>query len=373
MNDIHLYVELLFLFVTLIWIMDELLQKHREKLVDSDLYHYLPNIALSDFVWTRPRGTNTKVLVKSDGDNNMRDGDEDEAIFSIIATVSKEDTYIKADGNYAGPTEYVKDLADVKLAFALTPVTNHQQLSQDFANAVSLIKKLRADTGLLGRKEGIVIKSGNVDKIRLQYCVFRKRTAEDDINAGKDNDANPVSEYNYRGYPVDSSQARLELKDMGKSRSNESIFNVIPFMTEHGQCVPPSQYRELLIGSTVNAIFSVSHNAIAKGNVDRFTADLVGMSIVAPVAVDSPERYTNIQLSFPRLSSAAKRKATEAFARQFSFIESQNASTLSSSELETERENEDTDTAESSNTANSSQTPLEESTRKKEKKKSRLN
>ncbi|KAJ3755394.1 hypothetical protein EV360DRAFT_85947 [Lentinula raphanica] len=262
---------------------------------------------------------------------------------SLIAWVTRNDTFLVPDGNYDGPTTYTRSLGEVKLTVALGSVLEPElsQLHEDFDTAYSTLTMLKKEKARPDCKEIGSIGVSNYDnhrKIKLRHKVFTLREddeyTEDDTNSDQtvanqtqtavsttstsasatpasaapaststaSTTTSKASELELAGYPVKSPAAKSELADMIAENTHDldplPAYEQLDIHYKSRQLLP-SQYSSHLEGALVVVHFLLSHIHIAKDNKDCFTADVYSILVIDPL--------TN-RLSSPR-KMALKRKA----------------------------------------------------------------
>ncbi|KAJ3719319.1 hypothetical protein C8R42DRAFT_777359 [Lentinula raphanica] len=271
---------------------DDRVRFHRQKLIDSTKSVYIGDPAANDLLtWANDDEGGSYVVKKDNGNTPIR--------LSLIARITRKDTFLVPDGNYTGPSEYTKTFSDLKLSIALGRVseTENEVLAKDFDNAYALLSNLRVsnahdDSAVLG-----VLMAGataNQRKLKLRHKVFApfEETESDDVADANDLESNESpgipndTQYlRIENYLVKSNEAIAELADMINNKTH--ILLPLPaFEQLKGDKQPrqliPFQYSRHLEGALVVVEFFLTHTFIAKHNKDTFSADVFTILVIDP-------------------------------------------------------------------------------------------
>ncbi|KAJ3964070.1 hypothetical protein EV361DRAFT_956317 [Lentinula raphanica] len=276
---------------------DDRVQFHRQRLLDSTKSVYIGDPAAQDLLtWADADDGGSYVVKKDNGSTAIR--------LSLIARITRKDTFLVPDGNYTGPSEYTKSLPDLKLSIALGRVseTENEVLSKDFDNAYTLLYNLRAsnahdDSAVLG-----VLMAGataNQRKLKLRHKVFAlfEESDIDDVADANDLESNESpgipndTQYlRIENYPVKSNEAIAELAAMINNKTH--ILLPLPAYEQmKGDKEPrqliPFQYSRHLEGALVVVEFFLTHTFITKHNKDTFSADVYTILVIDPPATNA--------------------------------------------------------------------------------------
>ncbi|KAG7094280.1 hypothetical protein E1B28_007884 [Marasmius oreades] len=292
--------------------MDNKLRIARQKLLDRESSHgevYLASDLASRLEWRCAKDSNDEhVVVLPDEFRSMiaatagtgKEGEEEDTVVTVIARVSKTNTFLPPDGHYKDGSEsrFAETLADVTLSVALEAVTENVQLQNDFKAYHATIERLRKslkktqDPSRWGwGLEGILIK--DVDKIKLRHRVFlpRKSTDPEEELIEGILDTDPFkSEYTLRGYPLQHKRAQDERELMVTDKTHK--LNLFGAYDTKGRIIPPSLVSERLRGAIVKVYFTIMHVPISQKSFHRFSADVVSIRVIIPPSPPSTPHHS---------------------------------------------------------------------------------
>ncbi|KAJ3964042.1 hypothetical protein EV361DRAFT_874324 [Lentinula raphanica] len=233
--------------------------------------------------------------------------------FSMIARITRNDTFVTPDGNYRGPSDYIKHFDQLKLTIALGRDSELDivQLNEDFNTAYSTLTKLKeakagTDSSVVG---AIGVSRADLQpKIKLRHEVFSvTESAFINEETGSSSAQPKVNELQLAGYPVKSVQAKAEVAEMISSRSHELVpLPAYEQLDDRFKPVEllPLQYNSHLEGALTVVEFLFAHNYFSKEKKHCFMADVYSIYVIDP---------RRRQPASPR-KLALKRKAAPDFA-----------------------------------------------------------
>ncbi|EKM53753.1 uncharacterized protein PHACADRAFT_98432 [Phanerochaete carnosa HHB-10118-sp] len=217
----------------------------------------------------------------------------EEAILSMVGTVSNNDYYLTADTGFRGNSEFQTTFAKVKASGTVEVPIEHL-FAVDFPIVLKNIASICGAMVTPGfkNKKGICVGLGG-SRVKIRHALFEPKAATDgdeadaaeddqagldDIDAQKKNTAKILTLENW---PVKSKAAAEQLEEM------KGCYHavLIPAYDMHGELIHSSFYRHRLEGALVAVRFTLTHWAIKNGNsdgTDIYTADIVNIRVLAP-------------------------------------------------------------------------------------------
>ncbi|KAI9069508.1 hypothetical protein FKP32DRAFT_1671314 [Trametes sanguinea] len=204
--------------------------------------------------------------------------DPESAVFSIIARISYNRSYVAPDGGYgSNRSMFTKEFSKTQLNIQLEPIQEHPVLSDDFKNALEHLKAILAEctTSPTIPKSGVLVDSPEVPGsrvLRLRHVVFKKRSY-----ANEEEEEGLPAEFHIKNWPVNSTDAQEALERIIKSH----VARPLLAYDEDGQLLPPSAYDRLR-GSICAIRFSLLHYAVRGEETmkDVYVADIASISMI---------------------------------------------------------------------------------------------
>ncbi|KAK0461893.1 uncharacterized protein EV420DRAFT_1527819 [Desarmillaria tabescens] len=233
---------------------------------------------------------NLKWLPMDDGSGHVLADTSHEApshaVLLAVFHITAQGCWVNSDGNWNGPTQYTKSLADMKLA-CTGAIPGSGVFRDDFEHVIENLESIRNMIASPGnKKKGVLVpveigdpvdKSGL--KLKFQHVLF-KRAGE----GGMRTRASTRGRHSWtmENWPVNSIAAEQALQDMKTTH----VVDPLPLYDSKDKLVHPELCSSSLIGATVEVRFNLCHWCIKKEDV--YVAYIDNMSILPVPAMVLP-------------------------------------------------------------------------------------
>lgn len=100
------------------------------------------------------------------------------AVVSVVGCISSQDLFVQCDGGFRGPTQYTKEISDVKLGFKFGKPLGQDCVAEDFRVFIDKIKSLEKTISVTGADHVSIIHhdkmSPGASLVKLRHVLFRK-------------------------------------------------------------------------------------------------------------------------------------------------------------------------------------------------------